>query len=419
MRWLLFCLGGCIALPGYAANEELRTLLTQALEHPGVVAAAQREDAAREGLSAARGQWFGAGGLRASVSRYEDQRFLGVLSPAALANPPFAEEMTAYTAFYRLPIDLNGAVRAARDAARSDLRQSELAARQAQLLKLHDAVAAYVGLAALRVQQQSLETQRLRVEQTVRRVREQVDAEQASRAELLLAQAELARLQSDEVRLAGGVQEALVALEEATGSPDMPNVDGITVPDWPTPPDEFLPAQLAGASASASAARAREAKRRLWPSLSAQADYTQFQGNGHDPDAWSVGAMIEVPISASVWSGASAAEAQAAAARNDQRAAERGAWRRWASLAASYRTAQADVEALGAEIAARREVVDVQAELQRVGMSSLEDLLRQQRDLLDAQSRHAGARAQAVAAWSAAQALMGTDPADYVTEISR
>ncbi|WP_348672869.1 hypothetical protein, partial [uncultured Abyssibacter sp.] len=62
---------------------------------------------------------------------------------------------------------------------------------------------------------------------------------------------------------------------------------------------------------------------------------------------------------------------------------------------------------------------DVQAELQRVGMSSLEDLLRQQRDLLDAQSRHAGARAQAVAAWSAAQALMGTDPADYVTEISR
>jgi outer membrane protein TolC len=148
--------------------------------------------------------------------------------------------------------------------------------------------------------------------------------------------------------------------------------------------------------------------------LTAGGEYAQFDGNGQNPDAWSVSARLIIPIDAANWRRADAAKAQARAAMQEQQAAERQARQDWTALQSAYQTARADAEALQAETMARREVVQVQAELQRVGLVSLEDFLRQQRDQLEAEARLTQAQAGAVIAWSAAQVLRGSSTEIYI-----
>ncbi|HBG29942.1 MAG TPA: hypothetical protein DDW98_04825, partial [Gammaproteobacteria bacterium] len=93
-----------------------------------------------------------------------------------------------------VPVDWAGAIGAARQAGESDLAAARLAERQVALMKLHAATSAYVRLQALLSQREVLAVQRERVGQTVERVQAQVQTEQASTAQLRLAQAELARL---------------------------------------------------------------------------------------------------------------------------------------------------------------------------------------------------------------------------------
>lgn len=77
----------------------------------------------------------------------------------------------------------------------------------------------------------------------------------------------------------------------------------------------------------------------------------------------------------------------------------------------------ADSKALDREVAAREEVVRVQFELHRVGLASLEDLLRQQRDLVDAESHRSDARARAVVSWSAVQVLQGAGVEQFIAAL--
>ena len=132
---------------------------------------------------------------------------------------------------------------------------------------------------------------------------------------------------------------------------------------------------------------------------------------------WSFGAMITVPINTSEKRRSSAFDARARAAARREAATAGELTRQWSALQAAHASALADISAADEEISARREVVDVQIELQRVGLTSMEDLLRQQRDLVDSQSRQAEARARAVIAWSAAQVLLGTEPPAYIAQV--
>lgn len=419
MRPLRFLAGLTLVLVNPSAQAgELAELLRDALTHPSVSASQHRVDAARNQLAATASRYFGSGGASAEIARYEDQRFVGVLSPAGLADPPFARDIARYGLYYSLPIDLTGTVAASKRAAEHDLAAAQLAERQTTLLKLHDATSAYASLQALLRQKDVLAVQRQRVEQTVERVRQQVESEQSSLAELRLAEAELARQQSDEVRLTGAVEEHQAALEEATGRRLLPGSYVIVFPAWPARhSEELLPAALAGAQAESADARALEARRALWPSPSIDADYFRFDGEVYAPETWSVMARVSLPLDPAAWRRASAARAQANAAARTLQAAKREVQRSWAAFEAAYRAAVADDAALAEEIAARQEVVRVQAELQRVGLASLEDFLRQQRDLLDAESRRADAQVRAVMAWSAAQVLQGADIAAYLSQV--
>lgn len=214
-----------LAFTGAASRAgELGELLRATLDHPSVEARAEETRAARDSLHAATGRYFGDGNLNAAFARYEDERFIGVLSPSTFAVPPFDRSSSRYGITYSVPIDLFGAISAARRAARSSVEAAELAERQQILLKLHDATSAYVQLQALHRQQMAVAAQRQRVTTTLDRVRQEVKVQLAAGVDLKLAESEVARIASDEVRLRGSIEETRARLLEASGrtveSPD-------------------------------------------------------------------------------------------------------------------------------------------------------------------------------------------------------
>jgi outer membrane protein TolC len=404
-----------LAAGASAGAGELGDLLRSSLAHPIVAARAAAKDAAVHQLDAARRRTLGAASLVAEATRYEGERFVGVLSPAALTAMPFSRDVSRYGVAYQLPVDLAGAIAAARRAAQGDLEAARLAERQAALLKLHDTISAYVRLQALLHQVQVLKVQRARVEQTIQRVQREVEIGQAALVDLHLAESEQARLYSEQTRLEAAMEEALAALEEASGQRRLPSGALSVAPAWPEGGIESaLPLGLAQARAEAEAARAEEARRQLWPAFSLGADYFQFDSGALPSDTWTLSARVSLPIDLAAWTRADAARAQARAAREEREAVRRDVTRQWAALRSAYNTARADAEALRQEIAAREEVVRVQSELLRVGMASLEEFLRQQRDLREAEARSVEARARALIAWSAAQVLLGTSVEHYI-----
>lgn len=414
MKRLAFLIGG-LAVCAAANAGELGELLRASLAHPAVAARAASKEAAAHQLEAARRRSLGAASLMAESARYEGERFVGVLSPAALAAMPFSRDLARYGVAYQLPVDLAGAIAAARRAAQSDLEAARLAERQAALLKLHDTTSAYVRLQALRYQVQVLKVQQARIEQTIERVQREVEIGQAALVDLRLAESEQARLHSEQTRLQAAIEETLTALEEASGQRRLPSEALSAAPAWPEGGiDSALPLGLAQARAEAEAARAEEMRRQLWPAFSLGADYFHFDSGALPSDTWTLTARVSLPIDPAAWTRADAARAQARAAREEQEAARRDVARQWAALRSAYDTARADAEALRQEIAAREEVVRVQSELLRVGMASVEEFLRQQRDLREAEARGVEARARALIAWSAAQVLLGTPIERYI-----
>lgn len=403
--------GTSVTLP----RSELGDLLRATLEHPDIAARRADASAARSELAAATARYFGAGSVGAEAQRFEGERFVGPMTPTAFTDPPFARDVTRYGAMYAVPLDLFGVIASSRAAARGAVQAAGLAERGAQLAQLHETTGAYARLQALQRRAKALGAQRERVTTTVARVRREVDSGQLATVDLRLAESELARVESDELRLKAAMDEALAALHAASGVERLPAAQPVISPEWPDGKiEDALPAALADARAAVAKANAKEARRTLWPSFSAVADYAQFDGGDNSIEAWGAGLRFSIPLDAVARRRASAADARARAAESGREAARRSVARQWASLRAAHFAALGDIEAVSKEITYREEVVRTQMELTRVGLASLEDLLRQQRDLLDAEARRADAQALALVTWSATQVLLGSEPAAYI-----
>ena len=401
-------------------TSELADLLRATLEHPDIMARRADASAARSELAAATARYFGAGSVGAEAQRFEGERFVGPMTPAAFTDPPFARDVTRYGATYAVPVDLFGVIASSRAAARGAVQAARLAERGEQLAQLHETTGAYARLQALQRRATALGAQRERVATTIARVRREVDSGQLATVDLRLAESELARVESDELRLKAATGEALAALQAASGVEHLPAAQPVVAPEWPDGQLEgALPAALADVRAAVAKANAEEAHRTLWPSFSAVADYAQFDGGDQSIEAWGAGLRFSIPLDSVARRRASAADARARAAESGRDAARRLVARQWASLRASHLAALGDIEAVTKEIAYREEVVRTQMELARVGLASLEDLLRQQRDLLDAEARRADARALALVTWSAVQLLLGSEPAAYIAALDK
>ena len=399
------------------AAGELGDVLRAALDHPAVEARKRQVEGAEGDLSAATTQYFGRGSLVADRTRYEGQRVVGIYVPGQTA-PLFKDDaIIRYGVSYALPVDVFGVITASREKFKNNLAAAELLARQETLLRLHQAGNAYVRKQALQAQADALRIQRERVEASAGRVRKEAELGRAAEIDVRLAQSEVARISADEARLKGILGETRADLIDASGIDPETGSLRISVPEWNSfDADATLSARLADAKARAAEAGASELRRNLLPSFSLGADYYNNKGGGGDMDTWSMMGRVSIPLDAGAYLRSSAEGARALAAEDDRRAALRAARRQIAALQSAYDSARADAEALEKEIAYRSEVVEVDQERWRLGALTLENLLRQRRDLLDAQYRFADARARAAAAWSSAQVLAGTPPDTYIAQ---
>lgn len=392
-------------------------VLRATLEHPGVRARQLQADGARHDLSAATARYLGRGTLLAEQTRYDDKHVVGYFYPGQPGAALLDNRITRYGVSYTLPVDLFGQIAAARAKAQNNLVALELLTQQETLLKLHQASSAYVRKQALQTQVEALRVQRERVETSVGRIRAEVELGRAAGVDLKLAQSDLARLQADEARLQGILTEARADLQDASGQD--PEVAGsLPAPRWQAIESrQTLAVRIAQARADALVAAATEASRSLLPALNVGADYANNRGGGGDTNTWSLGLRLSLPLDGSAVWRHSADSARAQAAQDEVHASQQTAQRQISALKSAYNSAAQDAQALTQEIAFRAEVVAIEQEKWQLGAQTLEYLLRQRRDLLDAQYRLADARARSVSAWSSAQVLAGTPSQTYIQQL--
>jgi outer membrane protein TolC len=419
MKALLSLVVAC-SLPALAPAGDLADLLHAAQQHPRAAARAADVAAAREDLAAAHARYFGQGSLVAGVTRYEHPRVLGVFTPGVDTLPAASDrDIVRAGVIYALPIDVFGVVAKAQERAAGNLDAAQLLDTQERLARMHQAASAWFRLQALVKQGEALAKLKASVGASRTRLAREVELGKSARVSLRLAESEYQRVLADEAALAAQIDTALAELADASGEARRPASGDIPLPAWRDPVlADTLPVRLATLRAKIARARAAELQRGNRPQVSVNGSWLDYHG-GADKSVWETGVQIAVPLTPSAWRQSDAEARRALVAHDEQQAAERDTARQLAALKAAYESARAGVAALEAEVAFRREVVAVEQEKTRLGSQTLENLLRTERDLLDAEFRLAATRAQAANAWSAAQVIAGMAEPDYIATLER
>lgn len=408
---LLLC---ALASQGTQAGD-LGDLLHASLDHPRAAAHAGDVVAAGADLKAAEARYYGQGSLLAGLSRFEHARVVGAYTPGDPTPADVSRDIARAGVIYSLPIDVFGVVAKARERAEDNLQAARLIETQDRLTRMHQAAAAWFRLQALARQAQALGKLKASVTAFHERLTKEVALGKSPRVSLSLAESEYQRVLADEAQLAAQVDTALAELEEASGQRRRPAEAAIAQPAWrEVALAETLPVKLAAIRAAGARARAEESRRGLWPQLSLNGSWFDQHGGGADNAVWEAGVQLAVPLTPSARRQSDAEAARARVAEDERRATERETAKQLAILKAAYDSARATVAALESESAYRTEVVTVEREKTRLGAQTLENLLRTERDLLDAEYRLASSRAQVAYAWSAAQALAGAPESEYI-----
>ena len=399
---------------------ELADLLRASLEHPRAAARAGDVAAAGDDLKAAEARYYGQGSLVAGLSRYEHPRVVGMYTPGDPMPADTGRDLARAGVIYSLPVDVFGVVVKARERAQSSLQAARLLEAQDRLARLHQTASAWFRLQALSRRSEALGKLKASVAAFRDRLVKEVTLGKSARVNQRLADSEYQRVLADEAQLAAGVESALADLEEASGQRRHPGDSTIPLPAWrESSLSDTLPVKLATTRVAAARARAEESRRGNRPQLSLNGSWFDQHGGGADNAVWEAGVQLSVPLTPSGWRATDAEAVRARVAEDERRATERDTAKQLASLKAAFDSARATVAALEAEADYRTEVVAVEREKTRLGAQTLENLLRTERDLLDAEYRLASSRAQAAYAWSAAQVLAGTQEAEYIETLER
>ena len=408
-----------IGLAGNAQASDLTDLLRQTLDNPGISARELQLQAASEDATAANMRYFGQASVFAGQTRYESPRIVGVFAPGVTPLPvPVSNDITQYGVNYHLPVDVFGSIAAERNQAQAGKATAQLLERQETLLRLHQTLGAYVRLQALAAQSQALQAEQKQLEVYADRVREEVKLGRTAKIDLSLVQSDLARLAAQQAIFSGNQRAALAALKASANATNPVISADIGVPALQnTDAQASLPVLLAKEQESAADAANQKAHRNLWPAFSVDSQYANFNGGGlvtQPHNVWSVGLNMNIPIDPVGMKSASAASQRAQVAQQQAQAAQADTIAQIATLEANYQSAVGNASALAAEVEHRQEVVTIQREKWQLGASTMDELLYQERNLLDVQYAYADARAQAATAWSGMQVLLGTPSAEYI-----
>lgn len=405
-----------LALAATAAQAgDLADLLRASLDHPRAAARAGDVVAAGDDLMAAKARYYGQGSLVAGLTRSEHPRVVGVYTPGDPQPADTSRDITRAGVIYNLPIDVSGVVAKGRERAESNLQAARLNETQDRLARMHQTAAAWFRLQALGRQAEALGKLKASVTALRDRLVKEVALGKSARVNLRMAESEYQRVLADEAQLAAQVDIALAELEEASGQSRRPADSTIVQPAWrDSPLADTLPVKLAAARVSSVHARADESQRSNWPQMTLNGIWLDQHGNGADNTVWEATVLVTLPLTPSGWHQTDAEVARTRVAEDDRRAVERDTTKQLAALKAAYDSARASVSAMEAEVDYRTEVLAVEREKTRLGTQTLENLLRNERDKLDAEYRLAAAHAQAANAWSAAQVLAGMPETQYI-----
>jgi len=408
-----------LTMPVAASANTLGDVLQAALDHPAVRSRQAQLQAAEQDASAATARYFGRGSLLLDQTSYEGQHVVGYFYPGQPTPTILDDTISRVGISYSLPIDLFGVIAASREKAQGNRDAMELLARQEQLLRLNQATSAVTRKQALQLQTQALQTQRARVEASVARIRQEVDLGRTAGVDLALAESDLARLQAEEARLQGQLGDTRADLLDASGQDPEVGTQIVATPAWQdVEPDQTLAVRIAQARLLSLQASSLEASRNLLPALSVGADVFSNHGGSGDMTTRAIALRLNMPLEVGSFKRANADAARAVAAEVDVVTSRQTAIRQWQSLHSAYDSAQADAQALDKEVTYRTEVVAVEEKKWELGAQTLENLLRQRRDLLDAQYRLADARFRSLNAWSQAQVLAGTEVTQYIATLN-
>jgi outer membrane protein len=408
-----------IGLAGIAQASDLTDLLRQTLDNPGISARELQSQAASDDATAANMRYFGQASVFAGQTRYESPRIVGVFAPGVTPLPvPVSNDITQYGVNYHLPVDVFGSIAAERNQAQAGRATAQLLERQETLLRLHQTLGAYVRLQALAAQSQALQAEQKQLEVYADRVREEVKLGRTAKIDLSLVQSDLARLAAQQAIFSGNQRAAVAALKASANATNPVISADIDVPALQnTDAQASLPVLLAKEQEKSADAANQKAHRNLYPAFSVDSQYANFNGGGlvtQPHNVWSVGINMNIPIDPVGMKSASAASQRAQVAQQQAQAAQADTIAQIATLEANYQSAIGNASALAAEVEHRQEVVTIQREKWQLGASTMDELLYQERNLLDVQYAYADARAQAATAWSGMQVLLGTPSAEYI-----
>jgi outer membrane protein TolC len=405
-----------LALTGVARASDLTDLLQHTLDNPGIAASELQSQAAAEDVSAANLRYLGQANVFAGRYSYNTPRVIGVFTPGVTALPvPSSGDITQSGINYRLPVDVFGVIAAERKQAQAGSEIAQLLARQETLLRLHQSLAAYVRLQALAAQSEALRAEQKQLDVYANQVREEVKLGRTARLDLSLVQSELARLASQQMIFEGNQRAALAELKASANVTD-PSISGtIVVPTLQNADGQAsLPIALAREQQTLADEAAQKARRSLLPSFGVDGQYASYDGSGIQRNVWTVGIDMSIPLDPAAMKSASASMLRARAAQEQSLAVQRDTLAQISTLEASYWAAVGNANALAAEVAHRQDVTTVERGKWQLGAGTMDELLYQERNLLDAQYALADSRAQGATAWSGMQILLGIPSAQYI-----
>ncbi len=407
------------ALTGTAHASELTDLLQHTLENPAIAASDLQSQAAGKDVSAANLRYLGQANLFSGSYRYNMPRVVGIFTPGVTPFPvPASQDITQYGASYHLPVDVFGVIAAERKQAQAGNTTAQLLARQETLLRLHQTLAAYVRLQALAAQSRALSAEQKQLETYAKRVREEVKIGRTAGLDLSLVQSDLSRLAAQQTIFDGNQFAALAALKASANMVATTIAEKIVVPELQNNNVQAsLPVALAKAQETAAEALAQEAHRSLLPAFSIDTQYDNYDGALVQRHAWVLGLNMNIPLDPGGIQRASASMQRARAAKEQLLAVQADTISQISALEANYQSSIGNARALASEVEHRQEVVDVEREKWRLGAGTLDELLYEERNLLDAQYTLADASALAATAWSGMQILLGTPSDKYIDSL--
>ena len=354
-------LGMVLSLPLTLQANPVGDVLHAALSHPAVRARQTQLQAADQDALAVQARYFGRGNLLLDHTRYEDKHVVGYFYPGQSAPALLDDTISRVGISYSLPIDLFGVIAAARDKAQGNREAQALLARQEQLLRMNQAASALGRKQALLLQAQALSSQRLRVEASAARIRQEVALGRAAGVDQALAESDLARMLAEEARLQGQLNDTRADLQDASGQDPEVGTQILATPAWQEmDADQTLAVRIAQARLLGLQASSLEASRNLLPALSLGADVFSHHGGSGDMTTRAIALRLSVPLELGGFKRADADAARAVAAEDDLAATRQAARRQWQSLRSFYNSAQADAQALTKEVGYRSEVVTVE-----------------------------------------------------------